>query len=86
VDLRRRALHRSDRLNLSLWFGLHVLFGTVTRADGWFRPWVPDWAELDVFALALSILAAVALLRFRLGIIGTLALCGAIGALWRLAL
>jgi len=72
-------------LNLSLWFGLHVLFGTVERLPGWFRPWVPDWAQLDWFSLALSILAAVALLRFHLGIIGTLALCGVAGAVWRLA-
>ena len=73
-------------LNLSLWFGLHVLFGHVERMPGWFRPWLPAWAQLDGFALALSILAAVALLRMRLGIIGTLALCGGIGAVWKLAI
>ena len=71
-------------LNLSLWFGLHVLFGHVERLQGWFRPWVPDWAHLDWFALGLSLFAAVALLGFRLGIIGTLALCGLIGATWQL--
>lgn len=71
-------------LNLSLWFGLHVLFGHVARRDGWFRPWVPDWGQLDGFALGLSLLAAVALLRLRFSILGTLALCGAIGAAWRL--
>ena len=72
-------------LNLSLWFGLHVLFGHVERMPGWFRPWVPDWAQLDGFALGLSVVAAVALLRMKLGIIGTLALCGTIGAVWKLA-
>jgi chromate transporter len=71
-------------LNLSLWFGLHVLFGTVERLQGWFRPWVPDWAQLDWFALGLSLLAAFVLLRMKLGIIGTLALCGALGAAGRL--
>ena len=71
-------------LNLSLWFGLHVLFGEVQRREGWFRPWVPDWANLDGFSLALSVLAAVVLLRFHFGIIRTLALCAAIGAAWRL--
>ena len=71
-------------LNLSLWFGLHVLFGHVERMQGWFRPWIPDWAHLDWFALGLSLFAAVALLGFRLGIIGTLALCGLIGATWQL--
>ena len=72
-------------LNLSLWFGLHVLFGHVERMAGWFRPWLPDWGQLDWFSLGLSILAAFALLRMKFGIIGTLALCGVIGAVWRLA-
>ena len=71
-------------LNLSLWFGLHVLFGHVERMEGWFRPWVPEWAQLDWFALALSLFAAVALLGLRFGILGTLAVCGVIGAVWQL--
>ena len=71
-------------LNLSLWFGLHVLFGQVDRMQGWFRPWVPDWGNLDGFSLGLSVLAAVVLLRFHFGIIRTLMLCAVIGAVWRL--
>ena len=72
-------------LNLSVWFGLHVLFGKVERFDGgWFKPWNPDWAHLDWFALGLSLVAALALLRFHLGIIKTLLLCAALGAVWRL--
>ena len=71
-------------LNLSLWFGLHVLFGHLERLSGWFRLWVPDWGQLDLFSLGLSILAAFALLRFHLGIIGTLALSAVLGAAWRL--
>ena len=70
-------------LNLSLWFGLHVLFGQVQRGTGWFRPWVPDWGHLDGFALGLSVLAAIALLRFRLSIISTLMICGAAGVVWK---
>jgi chromate transporter len=71
-------------LNLSIWFGLHVLFGKVERIDGWFQPWVPAWTNLDGFALALSLVAALVLLRFHFGIIRTLALCAALGAAWRL--
>ncbi len=72
-------------LNLSVWFGLHVLFGKVERLQGdWFQPWLPDWINLDWFALALSLLAALALLRFHLGIVKTLVLCAVIGAAWRL--
>ena len=71
-------------LNLSVWFGLHVIFGKVERLPGWFKPWWPDWAHLDWFALGLSLVAALALLRFHLGIIKTLILCAALGAAWRL--
>ena len=72
-------------LNLSVWFGLHVLFGRVERMDGWFRPWLPDWANLDWLALGLSILAAVVLLRLHFGIVKTLALCALVGSIWKLA-
>ena len=71
-------------LNLSVWFGLHVLFGKVERMQGWFNPWLPDWTGLDGFALALSILAALALLRFHLGIVKTLALCAILGLSWKM--
>lgn len=73
-------------LNLSVWFGLHVLFGHVERMPGWFRPWAPDWAALDWFSAGLSVLAAVILLRFHQSIIRTLMICAALGAAWRLAL
>ncbi len=71
-------------LNLSLWFGLHVLFGTVERLPGWFQPWVPAWSNLDIFALALSALAALALLRYHAGIVPVLALSAALGGAWKL--
>ena len=73
-------------LNLSIWFGLHVLFGKVERMDGWFKPWRPEWGTIDAPALVLSIIAAAALLRFHLGVPKTLALCGALGLVWKLAL
>ena len=71
-------------LNLSVWFGLHVLFGEVERIDGWFRPWLPDWSGVDWFALGLSALAAVLLLRFHFGMIKTLALCAVLGLAWKM--
>ncbi|HUR42686.1 MAG TPA: chromate efflux transporter [Aestuariivirga sp.] len=72
-------------LNLSVWFGLHVLFGKVERLDGVFKPWVPDWATLDAASLMLSLVAIIALLRLHLGIPKTLALCGTLGLIWKLA-
>ena len=35
-------------LNLSVWFGLNVLFGKVERHSGWFRPWVPEISTLNI--------------------------------------
>jgi chromate transporter len=71
-------------LNLSLWFGLHVLFARVERLPGTFRPWLPAWQSLDVAAFAISIIAALALLRLHLGIPKTLALCALLGVIWKL--
>ena len=71
-------------LNLSIWFGLHVLFGKVDRIEGVFKPWLPDLQTLDFAALAISAIAALALLRLHLGIPKTLALCAALGVIWKL--
>ena len=73
-------------LNLSVWFGLHVLFSRVNRLDGAFKPWLPDWPTLDWAALAISIIAALALLRLHLGIPKTLAVCALLGVFWKLAI
>jgi chromate transporter len=73
-------------LNLSVWFGLHVLFARVNRMDGVFQPWLPEWPTLDLAALVISIIAAFALLRLHLGIPKTLALCAGLGVIWKLAL
>ena len=50
-------------LNLSVWFGLHVLFNKVNRMEGMFKPWLPEWQTLDWAALAISAIAALALLQ-----------------------
>ena len=73
-------------LNLSVWFGLHVLFARVNRVDGFFKPWLPEWHSLDLAALVISMIAALALLRLHLGIPKTLALCAALGVIYRLVL
>ena len=70
-------------LNLSLWFALHVLFGTVTAT--WLGPlqlWTPDLATLNVEALLLAILAAILLFGFHFGIASTLAIAAAASLAW----
>jgi chromate transporter len=70
-------------LNLSLWFGLHVLFGKVERRDGFFQPWLPEWSQLDVLSLALSVVSAVLLLRLHFGVFKTLGVAALLGLLLR---
>ena len=72
-------------LHLSLWFGLHVLFKSLTRVTwGPIDMLVPRTASLDWAAAVLFLGAAVSLLGFHLGILRTLGLCAAMGVAWRL--
>lgn len=74
-------------LNLSLWFALHALFATVDeRHIGPLRLLVPQWGTLSWTALAISISALLALLRFKVGMLTTLAVSASCGvAAWWLA-
>ena len=60
-------------LNLSLWFGLRVLFGQFETVDlGMLSLEVPVLHSLDWKAAALSVLAGIALFGFRAGVMVTL--------------
>jgi chromate transporter len=72
-------------LNLSLWFGLHVLFRRVSeRQWGPLHLLVPDLSSVDLAATALTALAMLAMFRFKLGLPKTLAASAALGAAWQL--
>jgi chromate transporter len=71
-------------LNLSLWFGLHVIFGAVARRPGPVPVWWPDLTTFNLAALVVSVLAGLALLRFHWGMIKTLALAGTLGIIWNI--
>jgi len=72
-------------LNLSLWFGAHVIFRHVTDQQlgplHWLRP---ELGSLDPAAAVLSLLALLAIFRFKLGLPKTLAGSAALGIAWRL--
>lgn len=64
--------------NLAVWFALHALFHQTFRVRAAFMSFdAPFLASLDPWALLLSAVAAIALLRLKLGVIRTLAICSA---------
>lgn len=69
-------------LNLALWFAIHVLFAEVAeeRMFG-LRLLVPDLGSLDVGVAFLGLVAALLMLRLRLGMGWTLMISGALGVL-----
>ena len=72
-------------LNLALWFAIHTLFSQVRRIG--FGPLAfdsPVAASLDAPALVLAILAALAVFRFKLGMIPALLGSAALGAVYTL--
>jgi chromate transporter len=72
-------------LNLAVWFSLHTLFTDVATVEaGPLELLVPDVASLDVPSLVLAAAALVAMLRFKAGMIPTLAVAAACGLAWQL--
>ena len=72
-------------LNLAVWFALHNLFADVHEYSlGLARVLIPDVATLDIAALGLTLGAFVAMFRFHVGMLATLALSALAGAVIRL--
>jgi chromate transporter len=72
-------------LNLAIWFSLHTLFASVGEARlGPLVLQVPAWATLDAAAAAIAGVAAVATLRFHVGMLRLIGGCAAAGVAWRL--
>jgi chromate transporter len=70
-------------LNLAIWFSLHTLFGVVNEQQiGPLRLLVPDWQTLDPAALIIAAAAFLALFRFHLSMLTTLALSAGAGLLY----
>jgi chromate transporter len=66
-------------LNLALWFALHVVFRDVRTFEIFgVGPDLPVLASIDWRAAALSAAAMVAMLRFKAGMVPTLATCAAV--------
>lgn len=62
--------------NLAVWFALHALFQTTTPVRAALLSFdAPVLSSVDPWALLLSVVAAIALLRLRLGVLRTLGIC-----------
>lgn len=73
-------------LNLSIWFALHTLFRTTTPVQAFPLNFdMPVLTSVDIAALLLSIAAATAIFRFKLGMLTVLAGSCAAGVALRLA-
>ena len=71
-------------LNLAVWFSIHVLFREVDEIR-WMgmRLLVPVWQTVDWAAVVLAAFAFLALFRFKLGMMATLAISAAAGLAWQ---
>jgi chromate transporter len=70
--------------SLALWFGVHTLFGNTVRYSATlFRLDVPQPATVNVAALLLALAAAVAIFRFKVGIVPTILGAAAAGIVLR---
>src|SRR3954466_5424837 len=73
-------------LNLAIWFFLHTLFREVRPVQGYGMSLdMPVLTSVDLWALALSAAAMIAIFRFKLGMIPTLLACSAAGIALHLA-
>ena len=73
-------------LNLAVWFGLHVVFRQLLPWHNYgFALDVPVLTSIDPFATILAIAAALALFRFKIGVIPTLLGCSLAGVVLVLA-
>ncbi|MDZ7822739.1 MAG: chromate efflux transporter [Ahrensia sp.] len=71
--------------NLAVWFGLHVLFGDYPEARfGPFYLPMPDVSQIDLAAFIIAISSAVALFRFKIGMLPVLGAAAVAGLVLRL--
>ena len=74
-------------LNLAVWFGLHVLFEEVNEIHTLgMSVDMPVLSTINVPSLLLTLAAAIAVFRFKIGMIKVLAACSAAGVLYYLVI
>ena len=72
-------------LNLAIWFAVHAIFREVIPVSSFGLSFdAPVIGSVDPWALALSIVAVVAMFRFKIGMPSTLVLCATLGVAFHL--
>ena len=67
-------------LSLSIWFGLHVMFGTITKLQAGIATfWVPDFHTVNVTVVVLTFLAAYLAFIRHLSLLSLLGISAALG-------
>jgi chromate transporter len=74
-------------LNLTVWLWLHTIFAVVNPVHvSWLVLSVPELSTINWPALAISLAAVIAMFRFKVGMIPTLAACSLAGVIYYLVL
>jgi len=72
--------------NLALWFSIHALFGEVSIVEfAGARVGLPVLGSLHGPTLSIALIVGVVVLGYRISVMTTLGVCGALGAAWALA-
>ncbi len=67
-------------LNLAIWFAMNTAFASVTPTSvGPVSLSVPDWSTINWASIAISLVAAVLVFKFRTGTLKVLAVCAGLG-------
>ncbi len=67
-------------LNLAVWFALHTMFATVNdETVGPLHLSVPEWSSIQYASIAISLVAALLVFRFKLGTLKVLAVSAILG-------
>ena len=70
-------------LNLAIWFALHVFFARVAAVQtGPLKLWIPELATLDLRAVVLAVISAIALLWMHVGLVRTLVMAAGLALVW----
>ena len=70
-------------LSLSIWFGLHVFFGSGAEVVfGKIRYWQPNWASINIVALLISAICYVLLIHRHCNIFLVLLIAMTLGVLF----